>query len=407
MPEITSPNPKAASAVSAPRAPAPMQDGPSRAPAPAADPGELLIVRGTCSALFAYDLGFAVDLNAAQKMLRQDDGITQRETLKHSRRAPTYFEYQPAPIRITRAAPPLAIGRFTTNPVLEALIYDFGAISITFTIPLQGPVKDLLPLSNGLYENAALLAASRKLVEEVVAEIRAAITKPEVAHLVEDYLVFDVAEWKPPAGFQGSVAEWVDASGALVAKVLRSETESLSKQEVDDALGCRISYSQEDLSLIDWNAALVFGKDMQDVLAVLEFANVELLEMRFLDDQLDRALADAFESTQRREKSVFASTAGDMRRIARLQMDSAILFEGVNNALKLLGDPYLSRVYRLAAGRQHLPDWDASIIRKLGTLESIYDKIADRQSGRRMEVLEWIIILLIAFELVMSILRWH
>jgi len=96
-----------------------------------------------------------------------------------------------------------------------------------------------------------------------------------------------------------------------------------------------------------------------------------------------------------------------MRRIARLQMDSAILFEGVNNALKLLGDPYLSRVYRLAAHRLHLPDWDASIIRKLGTLESIYDKIADRQSGRRMETLEWIIILLIAFELVMSIIRWH
>ncbi len=146
---------------------------------------------------------------------------------------------------------------------------------------------------------------------------------------------------------------------------------------------------------------------MQDVLAVLEFANVELLEMRFLDDQLDRALSDAFEATQRREQGIFASTAADMRRIARLQMDSAILFEGVNNALKLLGDQYLARVYRLAAQRLHLPEWDASIIRKLGTLESIYDKISDRQAVRRAETLEWIIILLIAFEIVMSIIRWR
>jgi hypothetical protein len=369
--------------------------------------GDMVILRGTCSALFAYDLGFAIDLNKAQALLGHDVGGTQRETLKHSRRAPQYFEYQPAPIRISRAAAPVTIGRFTTAPVMEALIYDFGAISIAFTIPLQGPIKDLLPLSSGLYENAALLAESRRLVEELLTTIRAAVTKPDVAHLVEDYLVFDIDQWKLPPGFSGTIGDWISASSGLMARILRSDSEVLSPQEVDDAMSCRISYSVEDGALIDWNAALVFGKEMQDVLAVLEFANVELLEMRFLDDQLDRALGEAYESSQRREKSVFASTAADMRRIARLQMDSAILFEGVNNALKLLGDPYLSRVYRLAAHRLHLPDWDASIIRKLGTLESIYDKIADRQSGRRMETLEWIIILLIAFELVMSIIRWH
>jgi hypothetical protein len=387
-----------------PRAPAnpnPAQSG------PAPVQGELVVVRGTCSALFAYDLGFAIDLNKAQALLGHDVGGTQRETLKHSRRAPKYFEYQPAPIRISRAAAAVTIGRFTTTPAMEALIYDFGAISIEFTIPLQGPIKDLLPLSSGLYENDALLAESRRLVEELVGAIRAAVTKPEVAHLVEDYLVFDIDEWKAPAGFSGTINDWIDGSGGLLARILRSDSESLSQQEVVDAMSCRISYSVEDAALIDWNAALVFGREMQDVLAVLEFANVELLEMRFLDDQLDRALGEAYESSQRREKSAFASTAADMRRIARLQMDSAILFEGVNNALKLLGDPYLSRVYRLAAQRLHLPDWDASIIRKLGTLETIYDKIADRQSGRRMEALEWIIILLIAFELVMSIVRWH
>ena len=146
---------------------------------------------------------------------------------------------------------------------------------------------------------------------------------------------------------------------------------------------------------------------MQDVLAVLEFANVELLEMRFLDDQLDRALADAFESTQRREQESSRALPRTCGASPASRWTSAILFEGVNNALKLLGDPYLARLYRLAAGRLHLPDRDASILRKLGTLESIYDKIADRQSGRRTETLEWIIILLITFELVMSIIRWR
>ena len=86
-------------------------------------------------------------------------------------------------------------------------------------------------------------------------------------------------------------------------------------------------------------------------------------------------------------------------------MDSAILFEGVNNALKLIGDQYLARLYRLAAHRLHLPDWDSSILRKLQTAESIYTKLSDQQTTLRMEALEWIIIALIAFEVVMSLVR--
>ena len=90
-----------------------------------------------------------------------------------------------------------------------------------------------------------------------------------------------------------------------------------------------------------------------------------------------------------------------LRDISQWQVDSAILFEGVNNVLKLLGDQYLARVYRLTAERFHLNEWDGSILRKLETLESIYQKISDQMVSRRMEVLEWIIIVLIAISIVL------
>lgn len=362
--------------------------------------GDLVITRGACSMFFAYDIGFAVDLDRAQELLQQ----TQRETLRHSRRAPKYFEYQPAPIRVSRSGTPIKIGRFQTQATIDALVYDFGAVSITFTVPIEGPAADMLGLSNALYENAALLAESRRVVEELMALLGGAVTKPSLAGIVEDYIVFDIDEWQLPEGTP-SLEGWVDGSRGLLARVLRSDAELLSAQEIDDAMSCRIAYGHADTALIDWNAAILFGREMQDVVAVLEFANVELLEMRYLDDQLDRAMADAYDASQRTHPLGFFGRGGGMRRIARLQVDSAVLFEGVNNALKLLGDVYLSRVYRLAAGRMHLPEWDASIIRKLGTLESIYTKLSDRQANRRIEVLEWIIILLIAFEVVMSFVR--
>jgi hypothetical protein len=306
---------------------------------------------------------------------------------------------------VTRVGNPITVGRFTTQPTIDALVFDFGAISISFTIPLSGPIEDLLPLSSGLYENGALLAEAHRVLEDVVRLLTPAINKPDVTQLVEDYIVFDVDEWQLPPS-QPSLSGWIDENGSVIARILRSDADLLSRQEVEDATNCRIAYADSDASLIDWNAALLFGREMQDVMAVLEFANVELLEMRFLDDQLDRSLAEAYEASQKTSRLGFFDGRGaDLRRISRLQIDSAVLFEGVNNALKLLGDVYLSRVYRLASARLHLPDWDASIIRKLGTLESIYGKLSDRQATRRMEILEWIIIALILFEVVMSFVR--
>jgi uncharacterized Rmd1/YagE family protein len=94
-----------------------------------------------------------------------------------------------------------------------------------------------------------------------------------------------------------------------------------------------------------------------------------------------------------------------MQRIAELQVDAATLFEEVNNSLKMLGDQYLARVYRLASQRLHLPEWDATILRKLNTLESIYEKMHNFETTRRLELVEWIIVALIAFEVVMSFIR--
>lgn len=80
------------------------------------------------------------------------------------------------------------------------------------------------------------------------------------------------------------------------------------------------------------------------------------------------------------------------------------LLEGVNNAIKLLGDQYLARLSRLASQRLHLPARDASALRKIDAAESIYQKIAGFQTTRRMEVLEIVIVALIFVSIVLPFL---
>jgi hypothetical protein len=351
------------------------------------------ITRGTCYCIFVYDIAFSIDLNEAERRISS----AKRETIRHKRRAPKYFEYQPAPLGISQAAESVRIVEsFATDTQVELVVYDFGGVTVIYRVPLTGDSSRLLALSEGLYENDQLMTDSRRRVEDLLNFIRPAVSKANISTFVEDYIIFQIDGFAEAT----SVEELLNRYGPQIAQILRAETRQLSEDEVMDALSYRISFGKDDVVIVDWNAALVVDKEAEDVLTVLEFANVELLEMRFLDQRLDDALGLAYDRLSKRSRK-WLTFRSDLQDISQWQVDSAVLFEGVNNVLKLLGDQYLARVYRLTAQRFHLNEWDASILRKLETLESIYQKISDQMVSRRMEVLEWIIIILITISIIL------
>jgi hypothetical protein len=360
-----------------------------------------------CYAILAYDVGLSIDLEACAQRLTP---ISQRVRIRPKHHTPTYFEYRLAPLRITQEAGALPFGDYCSSTSVDVVLYDFGAVSLTYHIPLQGSFLGLLALSEALVDNPQLLRDARRRVEDLLEVVQDAVQRPYIADCVEDYAIFQIEAFSTPC----SADELSTKYAQEVAQILRVEHTMLSDQEVHDAISHRLAFSlDDDVAIIDWHAALLFDRAADDVRAVLEFANVELLEMRYLDAQLDDALNQAYEALSRRTRHWLrlpGAAAADLHRVAQMQVDSAMLFEGVNNSLKLLGDQYLARVYRLASQRFHLEAWDASIIRKLHTLESIYAKIADRATNRRMEVLEWIIIVLIAVSIVLPLisgLPWH
>ena len=360
-----------------------------------------MIQKGLCFVTFAYDAARSIKLDQAEQRHHE---ATQRETIHHKRRAPSYFEYQPPPLRVTQESKPLSVGSYTTRPGVDLMAYDFGAVAVTYTLALEGPFADLLQLSEDLYDNEALLSDSRLRVDQFLEVIGDAAVLAHPSPVVEDYVIFHIESFSQTF----DAARFCSEHGHRIAQILRAERQALSDQEVDDALGARIAFGAEDLTIADWNAALLVDREGEDVRAVLDFANVELLEMRYLDQKLDRALDQAYETLSDRALSVpriLGYYGAALRRVAELQVDNAIIFEGVNNTLKLLGDQYLARLYRLVNRRFHLDEWDASILRKLQTLESIYEKISDQAANRRMEILEWVIILLIAFSIGIELIR--
>lgn len=362
---------------------------------------EPVIQSGTCYVLFAYDVGRSINLESAERRIQ---ATTQRQSLRHRRRAPSYFEYQPHPLRVAQEPAPLTIGKRSAIANIDLVLYDFGAMAVIYNVGMGGPLSDLLTLSEDLYDNEFLQADSRQRIERLMATMGDAIMAPDIAPAIEDYVIFHVEAF----GAAFDAEEFCAQHRLRIAQILRAERQELSAQEVDDALAARCSFGRTDLTIIDWNAALLIDREGDDVREVLEFANVELLEMRHLDQRLDRGLDRAYESLSQSALHwpLLPGRHGNtLRAVAELQIDNALLFEGVNNTLKLLGDQYLARVYRAVNRRFHLDEWDASILRKLQTLESIYEKISDQAANWRLEGLEWIIVLLIAFEIILGFIR--
>ena len=357
----------------------------------------VVIRKGTCHVLYAYDIGIAIKLAMCHERLAP----LGRTTLSgRNRRAPKCFDYDPPPLTIMQETAVPAVGRYEVSPSVSLTFYDFGAVSISYEISFAGGLEDLRDLSMEIAQNDSLLRDSRCRAEDIMRVLGDAVEQPCVAAPVEDYAVFEVNDFE----LSCPADALPHCTGPAMAQILRAERQDLSEQETNDALACYITYGRDDITLIDWNAAMIFDREAEDIRSVLEFANVELLELRFLDHQLDVSLDRSYELTSRSPgimRWVPGSTARTLRRISRMQLEGAILFERVSNAPKLLGDQFLARVYRLAAHRFHLSEWNASILRKLDTIEDFYQQIHASSAGQRMELLEWIIIILIALEIIM------
>lgn len=364
-------------------------------PAPTADADAP--VRGSCWVFFAYDIGFSVDLATASRRLTTGAQVKLGHT---ARRAPSWLQYEPAPVRTPQPGLSTSLAGAPVEAQVEVTLYDFGAVSVGYRVPLDTTAAGLASLSAAVFSSEALLNDSRDRVAAMLTALDGCVTRPGLGELVEDYTVFCLEDWGP----ERDAGAFVSRNGERIARALLAETGPLSPAQVSDSLASRISFGPSDLAVIEWQGAVVLDRDPADTLAVLEHANVELLEMRLLDQRLDRLLEESYDGLARLSRfHLWHPWLGrrTQRRLAILRADSAVMFEGVNNAIKLVGDQFLARVYRLAAAKFHLPQWDTSILRKLQTAQEIYAMINDTRSARRMEVLELIIVLLIAVEIVM------
>jgi len=285
-------------------------------------------------------------------------------------------------------------------------IYDVGVVTVMMRVPFEADsLADLMPFHNPQFDTGVSLdLEASKLCAEVCESLKDSIVgRTESPAPPEAYTVFCLTQ----VGEASDVNKWLGEHRRGVAGLLtETAPNQLSEPQVSEVLRIQRSFEITDLSVIDWDAALVVDLTgyVDDVLYALELANLQLEEFRAMDRRLDKYLDGAYEDLESRHLPLFGAANKKLQNLRRFRVDVAKLADEVTHITKFFGDWYLARVYLNARDRFYLDQWRASVDQRLVQLDKLYSVVHADVNERRMLWLEVVIVIFFALDLL--ILLW-
>ncbi len=368
---------------------------------------ELTVVAGSIAAYRLFDVAYAIDLGRAEEVwAERARTASSRRRLTATPAKAVAFGVPPVALDLDQVRLPLEDGALTAG--VTARLYEFGVISIAIHVPVSRLAWSAFTFRLNAVDRCVGLAVGNPLWVELLDRVRqgiaGALIRPTPSALEEDYLIGVASAFAEPL-----TAEELQQRVDLVP-LLSGEQRTLSDAARRDLLQHRYSYYTDDLVALTWDRAFIYEpRGDSDVIDVLEIANAQLLEMRYYDELLDAELPrmyDLVEATRRTRALLASRRFADLaRRLYTLVAEVTELTEKVDNALQVTEDVYLARIYAAALELFRVPTVSAAVERKLAIIRDTYAALYDEASGSRSELLEIVILLLIAVEIIVAVVR--
>jgi hypothetical protein len=214
--------------------------------------------------------------------------------------------------------------------------------------------------------------------------------------LYEEYVVLCLTQ------IDSTPDEFIKSNAGTLARFIRSQRESLDSAEIDEILISRVRYSQEDLTLVDWEAAVIIAPqgDFQSDIELLKIGNYQLLRYRILDKSIEGILHGINQEFVRSAKSRFKPNRSSLRRIVAHRLEIALDFEHTDQNLLLIGDWYTAKLFAIIRNEFYLDEWKSAVRAKLDNLQVIITTIQENFSlsvaglMETVQLVGWILLLI-------------
>lgn len=362
--------------------------------------GNPQVAAGAVRAFFLYDIADSIDL--ARLRTVRGEGLVPAHLSLRPHTSPAYLQFPSPPL--VAFLPPAHARTYSVSRRVK--LFDYGVISVRLATEFCGPITQLVEVANAVRNSDAWAAAARATLDEVVDELRAVLDDPHDA-LIEDYFVARIERFAHPV----SAEELLAASHEELSAIVLGESGPFSPGQREEALRHRFSYYADDLTILQWDAAVIYDRpESADAIEdILEFANSQLVELRTYDALLDRELDQIYAIKPERRVSAFLGrrAAEQAATLRYLIVDVLELTDRASNALKVIGDAYYARIYRVASVRLALDEWQRQVDRKLQSIGEMYRFFDDQARAGRDVLLEIVVIVLIVLEVVIGVLTLH
>lgn len=372
------------------------------APAPATDAR----LTGEVVYLYAFDIAYEFTRETIRELLGQPVAQFVPDA---SKRSPRQSFFRPQMVRlppVERFGPrgPIRIER-------QVKLLPVGAISITVRVPFAvEKIDDLVCYHDLRFSDGSWLHDEvRDLAEQVRQELAPSLIRP-VRQLGDEeaYTVFCFnAPVRNPAGQPVRAEDWFNDNRRAIASLLTEEPAPrlLSQQEADESSARYYSYYESDIVVLDWDAAVIVDEPrfFDEVLYIMELANLQLAELEAYDRILDEAVERSYRDLATRRWTSLRLN-GTQRELREIRIDLARLQDELSNITKFFGDWHLARIYQGLATRFHLQEWQKSIDEKLRTLDDLYQILRQDQTNLWMIILEASIVGLFVLDIIKSLM---
>ncbi|HUG33466.1 MAG TPA: hypothetical protein VMJ90_01760 [Anaerolineales bacterium] len=248
------------------------------------------------------------------------------------------------------------------------------------------------------FEISNPFAASVLLVRTKIQGVLQSRYIPEehrMSGLFEEYSILLVQAARPTPD------KWIEKNSLALANFIRSQRDVFDRQEMNEILTSRTRYSAGELTLIDWEGAVIIAPkaDFRSDIALLKIGNYQLLRYRVLDQTIE-GLLDKINETFFQNKRRPRPTRGMIRKIAEHRLEVMLDFERAEQSLLLIGDWYTAKLYESIHNEFYLKDWKESVRAKLDNLENIvttiqnYFVLSFENLMDRLQLLGWVLLLI-------------
>ncbi len=356
--------------------------------------GEIILYR-------QFDVGYEILLDKAFEYLLS----SAPERPKPVRGEASAIQIPNPPVTVHLGTETLPMAGHGHEVEISARLFDFGVVSLRAKLAVPRMSWDEL-CTLGLEIAQSSVTFFDGCLDRLLQRIAPAVVRLGRSPVTEEYTVFRVYQLEDADRAPYPVGALSDEE---IARLLLSESRPLAPGARADLLSQRFSYYEDDLTVLTWSAALVVEPVPADtdVQYVLEFANAQLLELRFHDAVLDAELPRSYDEIEDARRGFHLLGRRFSRLLTVLQTrvaDATEAVERVDNSLKVTDDVYLARIYAAALDIFRGPTWRRGIDRKVAIIRDAYTMLNAESQARRTEALELIIILLIAIEIVFALI---